>query len=92
MIHQPTKPHGLVGQFPNKQKGNKEAYDYIDDFVHRLKEDIGETIVTRYYREITRMTTIDEKNKKVSLQHQTSKHQYYAHWCFERGYIVTKNI
>ena len=22
-LHQPTRPHGLVGQFPNIQKGNK---------------------------------------------------------------------
>ena len=24
--HQPTKPHGLVGQFFNRQKGNKQEY------------------------------------------------------------------
>ena len=44
------KPHGIVGQFPNIYKGNKEAYDSIDDFLNRLKEDIGEPIVTRHAR------------------------------------------
>ena len=47
LLHQPMKPHGLVGNFTNKQKGNKEAYDPIDAFLHKLKEDIGETIATR---------------------------------------------
>ena len=37
-LHQPTKPHGLVGQFPNIQKVSKEVYDYIDAFLRRLKE------------------------------------------------------
>ena len=92
LLHQPTRPHGIVGQFPNRNKGNKEAYDYIDDFLHRLKEDIGEPIVTRYAREITGMTTIYENYEKVFLPHHTSKHQYYAQWYFERGSIVMKNI
>ena len=26
LMHQPTKPHGLVGQFPNIYRGGKEAY------------------------------------------------------------------
>ena len=47
LLHLPTKPRGLVGQFPNGQKGNKEAYGSIDDFLHQLKEDIGEAIATR---------------------------------------------
>ena len=37
LLHQPTKPHGLFRQFPNKQKRNKEAYDSIDAFLHQLK-------------------------------------------------------
>ena len=49
-LHQPTKPHGLVGKFTNRQKRNKEAYDYINAFLYRLKEDIGEPIATRYVR------------------------------------------
>ena len=38
------KPHRLLGQFPNRQKEKKEAYDSIDDFIHQLKDDIGENI------------------------------------------------
>ena len=43
-LHQPTKPHGLVGQFPNRQKESKYEYDSIDAFLYKLKENIGETI------------------------------------------------
>ena len=77
-LHQPMKPHGIVGQFPNKHKGNKESYDSIDTFIHKLKEDIGETISTRYVREITGMTTRDDNDNKVFLPHHTSNHQYYS--------------
>ena len=44
---QPKKTRGLVGQFPNRQKVNKEVYDNIDDFLHKLKEYLGESITTR---------------------------------------------
>ena len=47
-LHQLTKPHELVGQFPNRHKGNKEAYDSIDYFLHQLKEDNDEPIATIY--------------------------------------------
>ena len=77
-LHQPTKPHVLVGHFPNRQKKNKEAYDYIDDFTHLLKDNIGETIATRYVRDITGMITRYDNYEKVFLPHHTSKHQYYA--------------
>ena len=82
-----TRTHWTVS---NRHKGNKEAYDPIDDFIHRLKENIGEPIVTRYSREITGITTRYEDNEELFLPHRTSKHQYYAHWWFERGSIVTK--
>ena len=72
--HQPTKRHGLVGQFPNRQKGKKEAYDSIDDFLHILKEDIGEPITKRYIIEFTGVTKIDDDNENVFLPHHTSKH------------------
>ena len=36
------------------------------------------------------MKTRYDNNEKVLLSHHTWKHQYYAHWCFERGSIVTK--
>ena len=62
MLHQPTKSHGLVGQFLNREKGNKEAYGCIDAFLNRLKEDIGETIASKYVRDITGTTTIDDNN------------------------------
>ena len=92
MLYQPTKPHGIVGQFPNRYNRGKYAYDLIDAFLHQLKEDIGEPVETRYVREIIGMTTIDDDDKKMFLPHHTSKHQYYAQWCFERGSIVMKNI
>ena len=57
LIHQPMKPHGLVGQFPSIHKGEKETYNSIDAFLHQLKEDIGGPIATRYVRDITGMTT-----------------------------------
>ena len=41
LLHQPTKPHGLVGQFPNRHKGNKEACGSIDSFFRQLKYYIG---------------------------------------------------
>ena len=47
-LHQPNKPHGHVGKFPNRQKLNKEAYDTIDVLPHKIKEGIDEPIVTRY--------------------------------------------
>ena len=72
------KQHGPVGQFPNRNKGNKEAYDSIDDFINQLKEDIGETIAIRYVRNITGTTTRYEEDEKVFLPQHTSKHQYYA--------------
>ena len=84
-LHQPTKSHGLVGQFPNRQKGNKEVYDYFNAFIHQLREDIGEPITTRYIREINSMTTIYDNYDKVFLPHHTSKHKYCTQWCFERG-------
>ena len=62
LIHWPTKPHRLFGQFPNRQKVNKKGYDYIDAFLCQLKEDIGEPIVTRYVRDIIGMTTINYDN------------------------------
>ena len=52
------KPHGLVGQFPNRHKGNKESYDSIDAFIYQLKEDIGEPIEKLYNIEITGIKTI----------------------------------
>ena len=33
---------------------------------------------------------IYENYDKVFLPHHASKHQYFSHWCFERGYIFTK--
>ena len=33
----PTKKHVLVVKFPNRQKGNKKAYDSIDAFIRQLK-------------------------------------------------------
>ena len=36
------------------------------------------------------MTTRDDNNKKLFLPHHTSKYHYYAQWCLECGYIVTK--
>ena len=67
-------------------------YGSIDDFLHKLKENIGEPILTRYVRDITGMKTRDNNDDKVFLLHQNSKHQDYAQWFFERGSIVTKNI
>ena len=89
-LHKPTKPHWPVGQFPDRKKGKKEAYDQIDAILNRLKENIGEPIAKRYVREITGTTTIDNNKGKVIIQYHTSKHQYYAQWCFELGYIATK--
>ena len=74
-LHQPTKPHGLVGQFPNRQKESKYEYDSIDAFLYKLKENIGETIEKIYVRYITGITTIYDNNKKVLIQHHTLKHQ-----------------
>ena len=91
-LHQLTKPHGLVCRFPNRHKGNKEVYEYIDAFINKLKEDIGEPIAKRYVRDITNMTTRDDKDGKVFLAHHTSNHQCYAQCCFECGSIVVKNI
>ena len=82
LINKPTKPRGLVCQFPNRQNGNKEAYDSIDAFIHRLKEYIREPIASRYVRDITGMTTIYYYNKKVFLPHQTSNYQCYEQCCF----------
>ena len=79
-LHQPTETNGLVGQFPNRQKGKKEAYDSIDNFIRQLKEDIGEPITTIYVRYIFGMTTRDDVYKKVFLPHHPSKHQYYVQW------------
>ena len=64
-------------------------YDFIDDFLHQLKEYIGEHISTRYFRDITGMTTRYDNYDKVFLTHHTSNHQYYAQRRFERGSIVT---
>ena len=92
LLHQQTKPHVLVGQFNNIQKKNNEAYDYIEDFFHQRKEDIGEPIARRYVIDITGMTTRDDNNEKLLLPQHTSKHQYYVNWYFECGYIFKKNI
>ena len=73
-LRQRKKTHGLVGQFPSRQKGNKEAYYFIDAFICLLKEDIGEYITTRYVREITDMKKRYDNNEKVLLPHHTSKH------------------
>ena len=91
-LHQPTKPHGLVGQFPNIQNGNKESCDSIDAFLHQLKEVIGDPIATIYVIDITSMTTRYDDDKKVLLPHHTPNHHYYAHWLFKRGSIVTEKI
>ena len=77
MLQQPTKPHEIVGHFPNRQKGNRLAYDSIDDFLHQLKEGIGEPIATIYVIDITSMTTRYDDDKKVLLTHHTSKQHYY---------------
>ena len=47
LLHQPTKPHGLVGQFPSIQKGKQYDYDSIYAILYQLKEYIGEPIATR---------------------------------------------
>ena len=83
-----SSTHVLIGQFTNIQKRNKETYDSIDDFIHQLKEDIGEPISTRYIIDIPGTTTRDADNKKLFLPHHTPKNQYYVQWCFERGSIV----
>ena len=49
-LDQPTKSHGLVGLFTNRQTGNKEAYGILDDFLHQLKGGIVEPITTRYVK------------------------------------------
>ena len=36
------------------------------------------------------MTTIYDDEEKVFLPLHTSKHQYYAQWCFDHGSIVKK--
>ena len=36
------------------------------------------------------MTTIYDDEEKVFLPLHTSKHQYYAQWCFDHGSIVTE--
>ena len=77
-LHQQTKPHWHVVQFPRRHKVNKESYDYIDTFIHQLKDYIGEPISTRYVREITGMIKRYDNNEKVFLPHHTSNHQYYA--------------
>ena len=59
-LHQSTKQHRLVGRFTNIQKGNKEAYDSIDYFLRRLKDDIGKPILKRYFIEIPGMTAIND--------------------------------
>ena len=92
LLHQPMKPHGLIDQFPNRQKGNKESYYSIDDFLHRLKDYIGETIAKIYVWDITGMTTRDDDGDKVFLPYHTSKHQYCVQCYFERGCIVTKTF
>ena len=79
-LHQPMKPHELVGQFPNRYKGNKEFYDSIYAFRNQLKEGIGEHITNRYVKYITGMTTRDDDSDKVFLPHHSSNHQYYAQW------------
>ena len=71
LLHQPTKPPGIVGNFPNRQKWNKEAYDSVDDFLHQLKEDIGEPIATIYFKDITGTTTIDDNEEKLFFPHNT---------------------
>ena len=91
-LRQPTKPRILVGQFPNRLKGNKEAYDSIDAFIHQWKEYIGEPNAKIYFRGIASTTTIYYKYQKVLLQNHTSKHQYYVHYWFKHRYIVTKKI
>ena len=90
LLHQPAKPHKIIGEFTNSQNGNKESYDYIDDFLSLLKEDIDEPITTRYLRNITDNTTIYDNDEKVFLPHHNSKQQYHAQFCFERRSIVTK--
>ena len=67
----PTKSHGLVGKFPNRQKGNKTLYDSIYDYLHRLNENIGEPIATIYVIEITGMTTRYKYNRRALLQNHT---------------------
>ena len=84
-----TRTHWTVS---NRHKGNKEAYDPIDDFIHRLKENIGEPIVTRYSREITGITTRYEDGEKVFLPHHNLKHCYYTQYGFELGSIFTNKI
>ena len=91
-LHQPTKPHGLVGKFPNRKKGNKEVHDSIYAFIDWLKEDIDEHIATRYVRYITGTTTRDNDDEKAFVPHHISKHQYYEQWCFEHGSIVTRKL
>ena len=79
LLHQPTKTHGSVGHSPNRHNGNKEAYDSIDTFLHRLKNDIGVPIATRYVKKITGMTT-DYNNKNLFLPYHTSNNQYCTQW------------
>ena len=79
LLHQPTKTHGSVGQYPNRHNGNKEAYDSINTFLHRLKNDIGVPIATRYVKKITGMTT-DYNNKNLFLPYHTSNNQYCTQW------------
>ena len=49
--------------------GNKEGYDYIDAFICRLKDNIGEPISTRFVREITGMIIRDDHYKKICSSH-----------------------
>ena len=92
LLHQPTKPHVIFCQFPNIQQVNKEAYDSIDAFSHQLKDYIGEPIARIYFRDITNMTTRYDDEEKVFFPHRNSDNQYYAQWCFQRGYVVSKTF
>ena len=89
-LQQPTKPQWLAGQFPNRRKGNKDAYYSINDFICKSKEDIDEPIATRNVKDITGVTTRDDDEEKLFLPHHTSKHQYYKQWCFQHISIVTE--
>ena len=39
------KPHELISQFTNRQKGNKVSYDSIDYFIYQFKEDKGARVL-----------------------------------------------
>jgi hypothetical protein len=84
--------HGLTGKRGNRAAYfDKEISDDLHLYFHQLKE-FGEPVVTRFVREKTGNTEVQDSADDCNLPSHWSMRGTYIRWCEERGWKVSFSL